>query len=211
MGNYLKYFSEPAFVVGVITSVIVGIILILLTPTINKIRARFLQSRNKNILQRQYKKRQEVISLQRDSEKRNSIKLDSLYNLLLATCLLILGIVLIQLLDPILTLLNSTNILKVIGFETIYFLLWIVALFILTRGIIKLSRGVYLREITDIAERREKLLQSYSMPTTPKVNVIKAFLDPAFKSALASFDQKEFGLLPEDEQKSNETNPPDDE
>lgn len=206
MEEYINYLKEPAFLVGVIVTIISGLFFILITPKIQTIQAKIQKKRNSRILQKQKLKRNRVIKLQRNLENRNSNKLDSLYHLLTSACILILGIALVQLLDPMLNLLHSTYLLEKIGYNTVYIFIWVITLFIFTQGIIKFRKGIFLRDIISLAEKRERLLKSYSKPAKPTVNVIESFLDPKFKNALAEFDYNEFGISPkvDNNKKNNE-------
>jgi len=196
MEEYINYLKEPGFLIGVIVTFFFGLFFIIITPKIQSIQAKIQKRRNKKILQKQKLKRDKVIELQRDLESRNSHKLDSLYNLLTSACILILGIALVQLMDPLINLLHAIQLLDKIVYNTVYIFIWIITLFVLTQGLIKFRRGIFLRDITHLAEKRERLIKKYSTPAKPMVNVIESWLDPKFEEALAEFDYNEFGIPP---------------
>ena len=175
-------------------SLIIQFFFALISPQILKIQVKIQKRRNKKLIKKQIEKREKVKELQRDKEKKNGKKLDSIYYLLISISILIIGIILVQLFDPIISLLESFRIIRLIGFETAYIIFWIIVLFIFTQGILKLRTGIYLKNITNIADRREKLIRSYSTPATPKINVIESWLDPKYKDAIDEFDYKEFGI-----------------
>lgn len=192
--EFINYLKEPAFLVGVIVSLIIGFFYVLITPSIQRVQFKLKRKRSEKVLNIQMKILEEVKLLQKDRELQNSFKIDSLYQLLVSICFLIIGTIAIQLRDPMMYLLNFFNMNYFIGFEVVYLVIWLLSILFFTQGLLKFKNGYKQRNLVKIAEKREKLIRSYSTPVQSKINVIESWLDPKFKVELDKFDNIEFGI-----------------